>query len=109
MKIFDSESIFMAIVTRDHDAARAAANLHLSFIQASLREIGAPGASVSALAGTGTGPITSTTSYDYQAEVAKELARTGLNSVQVWGFGVAGSALILFGAAFVYVARKRKN
>jgi GntR family transcriptional repressor for pyruvate dehydrogenase complex len=31
--------IVKAIVARDHDAARAAANLHLSFIQASLREI----------------------------------------------------------------------
>jgi DNA-binding FadR family transcriptional regulator len=35
-------AIVKAIVARDHDAARAAANLHLSFIQASLREIGAP-------------------------------------------------------------------
>ena len=34
--------IVKAIVARDHDAARAAANLHLSFIQASLREITAP-------------------------------------------------------------------
>ena len=37
-------AIVNAIVARDHDAARAAANLHLSFIQASLREIAvAPG------------------------------------------------------------------
>lgn len=57
----------------------------------------------------GSGPITSTTSYDYQAEVAKELARTGLNQSQVWGFGVTGSALILFGAAAIYLARRRKN
>ena len=35
-------AIVKAIVARDHDAARAAANLHLSFIQASLREIAAP-------------------------------------------------------------------
>jgi DNA-binding FadR family transcriptional regulator len=35
-------AIVKAIVARDHDAARAAANLHLSFIQASLREIGVP-------------------------------------------------------------------
>jgi GntR family transcriptional regulator, transcriptional repressor for pyruvate dehydrogenase complex len=35
-------AIVQAIVARDHDAARAAANLHLSFIQASLREIAAP-------------------------------------------------------------------
>jgi GntR family transcriptional repressor for pyruvate dehydrogenase complex len=34
--------IVKAIVARDHDAARAAANLHLSFIQNSLREIAAP-------------------------------------------------------------------
>ena len=34
--------IVKAIVARDHDAARAAANLHLSFIQASLREIASP-------------------------------------------------------------------
>jgi GntR family transcriptional repressor for pyruvate dehydrogenase complex len=34
--------IVKAIVARDQDAARAAANLHLSFIQASLREIAAP-------------------------------------------------------------------
>jgi GntR family transcriptional repressor for pyruvate dehydrogenase complex len=34
--------IVKAIVARDHDAARAAANLHLSFIQASLREIAVP-------------------------------------------------------------------
>lgn len=34
-------AIVKAIVARDHDAARAAANLHLSFIQASLREIAA--------------------------------------------------------------------
>ncbi|HSW17506.1 MAG TPA: FCD domain-containing protein [Ramlibacter sp.] len=32
-------AIVKAIVARDHDAARAAANLHLSFIQASLREV----------------------------------------------------------------------
>jgi GntR family transcriptional repressor for pyruvate dehydrogenase complex len=31
--------IVKAIVARDRDAARAAANLHLSFIQASIREI----------------------------------------------------------------------
>ncbi len=36
--------IVKAIVARDHDAARAAANLHLSFIQASLREITSPAA-----------------------------------------------------------------
>lgn len=35
-------AIVKAIVARDHDAARAAANLHLSFIQASLREIAVP-------------------------------------------------------------------
>lgn len=37
--------IVKAIIARDHDAARDAANLHLSFIQTSLREIvpGAPG------------------------------------------------------------------
>lgn len=35
-------AIVRAIIARDHDAARAAANLHLSFIQASLREIGTP-------------------------------------------------------------------
>jgi GntR family transcriptional repressor for pyruvate dehydrogenase complex len=34
--------IVKAIVARDHDAARAAANLHLSFIQNSLREIATP-------------------------------------------------------------------
>ncbi len=34
--------IVKAIIARDHDAARAAANLHLSFIQTSLREIDAP-------------------------------------------------------------------
>ena len=34
--------IVKAIVARDHDAARAAANLHLGFIQNSLREIAAP-------------------------------------------------------------------
>lgn len=34
--------IVKAVVARDADAARAAANLHLSFIQASLREIAAP-------------------------------------------------------------------
>jgi GntR family transcriptional regulator, transcriptional repressor for pyruvate dehydrogenase complex len=34
--------IVKAIVARDHDAARASANLHLSFIQASLREIAVP-------------------------------------------------------------------
>ena len=35
-------AIVKAIVARDHDAARSAANLHLSFIQASLREIAVP-------------------------------------------------------------------
>ncbi|HEY2254490.1 MAG TPA: FCD domain-containing protein [Variovorax sp.] len=35
-------AIVKAIIARDHDAARTAANLHLSFIQASLREIAAP-------------------------------------------------------------------
>jgi GntR family transcriptional regulator, transcriptional repressor for pyruvate dehydrogenase complex len=34
--------IVKAIIARDHDAARAAANLHLSFIQTSLREIDPP-------------------------------------------------------------------
>jgi GntR family transcriptional regulator, transcriptional repressor for pyruvate dehydrogenase complex len=35
-------AIVKAIIARDHDAARDAANLHLSFIQASLRETTAP-------------------------------------------------------------------
>jgi GntR family transcriptional regulator, transcriptional repressor for pyruvate dehydrogenase complex len=42
-------AIVRAIVARDHDAARAAANLHLSFIQASLREIAVPGKKRSAV------------------------------------------------------------
>lgn len=57
----------------------------------------------------GTGPITNTTTYDYQEEVAKELARTGVSSSQVWKIGITGTALILFGTAAIYLARRRKN
>jgi len=35
-------AVVKAIIARDHDAARASANLHLSLIQASLREISMP-------------------------------------------------------------------
>lgn len=58
--------------------------------------------------GSGGSEVTSTTLYNYQDEVAKELARTGLNSSQASGFGIAGAALILCGVAAMYLAR-RKN
>jgi hypothetical protein len=59
--------------------------------------------------GSGGSQVTSTTTYDYQAEVAKELARTGVNNAQIWVFGIAGSVLILFGAAAIYLTKRRKN
>ena len=48
VKLLDEQhvAIVKAIVARDHDAARAAANLHLSFIQTSLREAASDAAGI---------------------------------------------------------------
>jgi LPXTG-motif cell wall-anchored protein len=59
--------------------------------------------------GSGGSQVVSSTAYNYQEEVSKELARTGVNGEgSVWLLG-SGAFLLLLGAAAIYISRRKNS